>query len=333
MAGERTTRPDLIKLLDNSPAPIYVVDEDRRIIFCNAACADWLGVKADVLLGQQCVYHAPPADGTPGAIACELCPPPKALAGQAQAAVIVHVLPGGHIARRDAYFLPLGDGGDECAEILAILEIHERPAGASANVAAEGARLHEEVRQFRTQMAGQFGTDTLIGSSHGAVKVRAQVELAAQTRSAVLILGPPGAGKDHVAKVIHYGQPEPGTLLPLECAIVETNLLRSTLRALDLRHSIAKDLRTTLLLHDVDAAAPEVQADLVEILQLHSGAIRAIATAARPLGTLVGERHFLPRLASALSTVVIELVPLVQRLEDLPLLAQVYLEEANLGSA
>jgi DNA-binding NtrC family response regulator len=182
-------------------------------------------------------------------------------------------------------------------------------------------------------MAGQFGTDTLIGSSHGAVKVRAQVELAAQTRSAVLILGPPGAGKDHVAKVIHYGQPEPGTLLPLECAIVETNLLRSTLRALDLRHSIAKDLRTTLLLHDVDAAAPEVQADLVEILQLHSGAIRAIATAARPLGILVGERHFLPRLASALSTVVIELVPLVQRLEDLPLLAQVFLEEANLGSA
>ena len=135
------------------------------------------------------------------------------------------------------------------------------------------------------------------------------------------------------AKAIHYGRSEFGDLVPLACAVLETNLLRSTLRALALKSAVtAKETLGTLLLGDVDCMPPEAQADLSELLRADSLKMRVIATAGRSLTTPISEGKFSLELACTLSTITIELPPLAERIEDLPLLAQAFLEEINAGA-
>ena len=49
---------NIVRLLNASRQPIYALDDQRRIVFVNRACAEWTGVESDALLGQQCNYHS-----------------------------------------------------------------------------------------------------------------------------------------------------------------------------------------------------------------------------------------------------------------------------------
>jgi len=321
------TAADLAKLWQESDAPIYVLDEDRRIMFCNKACARWVGVRAADLLGRQCAYHAPDdaAQLKSESAALRLCPPPKAFSGQVQTALVCRTAADGGEAFRRGQFIPLGDGQDESSPVLAILETSDSNAD-SLNGHAVDFGLHEQVGRFRRKMAGRYQLDSLIGNSHAMVRARAQVQLAAESRANVLILGPPGCGKDHVAKAIHYARPEPGTLMPLACAVLESNLQRATLRALWARNSETRGPAGTLLLEDADAMPSEVQTELADMLRADSLRMRVIATAVRPLEQAADGDLFSRELTFALSTMTIELP---SRIEDLPLLAQGFLEQEN----
>jgi PAS domain-containing protein len=121
MSLTRYTATDLARFLDGGAAPVYVLDEDRRIIFCNAACASWLGLKVEALLGQQCNYHAPvqspSRDGSadqPVSHVAGLCPPPQVFSGRATAALVTCRRPDdGQVVHRRGQFLPLARGEDE----------------------------------------------------------------------------------------------------------------------------------------------------------------------------------------------------------------------------
>jgi DNA-binding NtrC family response regulator len=333
MPYSRTIAIDLAKLLDDSVAPIYVLDDQRRIVFCNTACARWTRTKAQDLIGQQCVYHSPIDHSQSASIAAGLCPPPKVFSGQPQVAVVRSTGKDGRLVYRRGHFLPLGDGQDESAEVIAILAAQDCSAVDPAPATESDALLHDQVHRFRMQLAGRFRPDSLIGNNPAIGRARTQIELARSVATSVLILGPGGSGKEHVAKAIHYGRSEFGDLVPLACAVLEANLLRSTLRALALKSEVtAKETLGTLLLGDVDCMPLEVQADLYELLRANSLKMRVLATAARPLTTPISEGKFSLELACMLNTITIELPPLAERIEDLPLLAQAFLEEVNAGA-
>ncbi len=333
MSNSRTIAIDLAKLLDDCFAPIYVLDEERRIVFCNAACARWTRTKPHDLIGQQCVYCAADENSGTAGVAAGLCPPPKVFSGQVQVAVVRCAAKDGSSVYRRGHFLPLSDGQDESAEVIAILESQDCSDDNLSASADNDAQLHEQVHRFRLQMAGRFRPNSLIGDSPAIVRARAQIELARSVGASVMVLGPGGSGKDHAAKAIHYGRNELGDLVPLACAVLETNLLRSTLRALALKSEVTeKETLGTLLLGDVDCMPPEAQADLLELLRANLLKMRVIATAAGPLTTLVSEGKFSRELACTLSTITIELPPLGEHIEDLPLLAQALLEECNAGA-
>jgi transcriptional regulator with PAS, ATPase and Fis domain len=336
MSRLRTIATDLVDVLDDSIAPVYVLDDQRRVVYCNPACARWTGTKVCDLLGQVCTFHAPDSGDGPAMVAAGLCPPPKVLSGHALTGLVSCTTVDGQLAYRRGHFWPLGDGQDESAPVLAILEPADcdgPPAPRADDGSATGdGDLHEHVRRFRHQMTGRFRADSLIGTSPLITRSRAQIELASRTRAHVLCSGPAGAGKAHAAKAIHYGQPKPGPLVPLACSVLDTALLQSALRSVWLKHSGANESSGTLLLEDVDCMAEEAQTALVQLLRADPLCMRVIATSTRPLSELVAGGSFLPELACALSTIAIELPPLSGRLEDVPLLAQAFLEQSNASS-
>src|SRR5262245_32674500 len=119
-----TRSQDLAKILAEGDAPVYVLDEERVIAYCNPACAEWLSVKASEVIGQECVYHTPDhlnaSHPTAG-----LCPQPQVFSGQAQSAVVWCARPDGSIAYRRGQFLPLADRQDESSPVLAVLELRD----------------------------------------------------------------------------------------------------------------------------------------------------------------------------------------------------------------
>jgi DNA-binding NtrC family response regulator len=332
MSRSRTTAADLARFLDDGSTPVYLLDEDRRIVFCNDACADWVGLHADELLGQQCNYHPPDEPTGAAAAAAGLCPPPKVFSGHAQLASVSCTRPDGRLVYRRGHFLPLGEGQDESAPVIAILEAADCPPDARPDDVRGETHLHDQVRRFRHEMQARYTAESLIGNNPQIQRARTQIELAARTTSGVLIVGPRGSGKDHAAKAIHFSQREPGPLVPLACTVLETNLLRSTLRALRPKGNARLSAPGTLLLNDADEMPAEAQEDLIEMLADGSLAMRVIATATRPLGELVAEGAFYQSLACSLSTLVVEMPALARRLDDLPLLAQALLEEVNATS-
>ncbi len=147
----------------------------------------WLEVEADVLLGQQCAYHSPPEIGSAPSIAARLCPPPKALAGQPQAARIVKVTPDGRSVYRWTRFLPLYDGDDESAAVVAVMEtsdcLPDAPLGGSDVTAAADTAVHEQLRQLRQRQAKRFAIDSLLGDqSRDRASARASQNRGCQRR-------------------------------------------------------------------------------------------------------------------------------------------------------
>ncbi len=147
-----------------------------------------------------------------------------------------------------------------------------------------------------------------------------------------MIVGPTGSGKEHLARSIHYarGSDENASLLPLACGALGGELLWSTIRAWLNNEADAPAGRiSTLLLNDVDQVPAEVQPALAEFLAAKRVRVQVIGTATRSLDTRGAESTFRHDLACRLSTLVIQLPPLSERVSDLPQLTQALLEAIN----
>jgi DNA-binding NtrC family response regulator len=87
--------------------------------------------------------------------------------------------------------------------------------------------------------------------------------------------------------------------------------------------------QTTLLLNHVDEISPELQTSLALLFSRRPLPFRLISTSRIALGELCSRGQFRGDLAALLSTITIVLPPLVERRDDLPLLAQAFLERCN----
>ncbi len=336
MPRTRITATDLARVLNASPQPIYALDDRRAVVFCNRALLEWIGLAAEDLLGRRCAYHSSPEATGADAAAAGLCPPPGAMAAGETIGTVVSLGPEGELRRRRARFLSLATDPAEPVGVWAVVEAADLPESETAPLQqahpSEAAALHEEVRLFRHRTAARFHTDRLVGRSLAAGRVRAQVEAAATSRASVLLVGPKGSGRQHVAHAIHYGTHAAarGPIVPLACALLDGELIQSTIAALaGRREPGAVEQRTTLLMNDVDRLPADVQGPLADVFSARSPTMRVIGTSAASLLDLAEQGAYRKDLASLLSTLVIELPPLAQRREDIPALAQVFVEEIN----
>jgi DNA-binding NtrC family response regulator len=330
MARHRFHTAELVRLLESASQPLYVLDDSLAIIYLNEACRNWLGPDADELLGRKCVYRS--GHGLTGldATAAGLCPPPVVLEGRGVSADVSR-LSGQQVRFRRARFVPLRRPDDEILCIFALVDPQdreERTPEVTPPQGSEAQELHEVLLRFRQQTALRYRTERVVGATPAMRRARAQAEVAAATRANVLLTGPPGSGRRHLAEVIHYSGPAGscGALVPLECGLLDVEAIQATLRGL----AAGPAGGGTLVLCDADQLSAESQAALASMMPPANGPWRVMSTAAAPLVDLSPRGLFREDLAATLSTISIELPPLAKRRDDLPLLAQALLEEQNI---
>jgi DNA-binding NtrC family response regulator len=334
MARSRSFRTRLIQLLDCAATPVYVLDEQRRIVYCNSACAAWLETTAEQLVGLRCDYHSKLEVDAPSALAAGLCPPPDVFAGQNARGVVVAATDAKGPKRREGHFVPLGRDIVQCVGVVAVLDPTDLAPEAMSREesASEPLRLHEQIRAFRRHAHRHCQIDRLAGESAVMQRVRDQAGLAATSRARVVVAGPKGSGREYVARWIHYRQEHAvaASLVPLDCSLLDAELLQSTVAAFVRRWSeLERDEPSALLLLEVDQLESDAQRDLVGFLDIREFPLRTIATARQSLLDLARQGGFRWDLACALSTLTITLPGLADRPQDVPLLAQMMLEDIN----
>jgi len=332
MAQPSPTLDTLSELLQASATPIYAVDSGRRIVFANRACSRLFGVEAANLEGRQCRYHHRTDVPLEEQQAAALCPPPSAYLGRPVDGRLVLPQDDGTAEEHSAWFLPLRPADQRGSFVLVIVDVAPAsPAARGSTVETPPAEsLHERLAVARRRQRERYTPERLIGTSAPICRARAQAVLATKSHATVLVVGPVGSGREHIARTIHGGRagPDGPPLVPLACDLLQAELLQSTLEAVSRsQESAAAADAPTLLLNDVDALPRALHRELADALTRESP-LRVLATARRRVDELPDD-EFDSRLACALTTLVIEMPPLNRRTEDIDLLAQAALEDLN----
>jgi DNA-binding NtrC family response regulator len=324
-----------MKLLEAAERPLYLLNEQRRIVFCNPALAEWAGFEASQLIGRRCDYHTQPVDDPLDRCVAGLCPPPESLAGREMQGTVGCHTAGGEYVQRRAEFLPLGQDPSHCPGVIVFLSANDATDAADSGLEradSTAPQLHHWLARLQARQSDRYHISRLTGESPAIRRVRSQVELASQSGSPVLIVGPPGSGREHVARTIHYAGEVSAhaPLVPLSCSLLDAELLRMTVTAFMRQCAeLETEQSAALMLLEVDQLAADAQSELVGFLTIIELELQPIATARRSLLELAREGGFREDLAHALSTLIIDLPALTQRRSDIPLVAQAFVEEIN----
>ncbi len=302
--------------------PIYLLDGEFTLVFCNKALEEWTGCEAEKLIGQRLRYHSPGSRLKHEIIAASLSPPPEVFQGERKR-VLLTIDRITALSRRVAEFIPLQNEG-----VLVLVD----PAEATAPIEEPtqqrqaAAELHQTLFSMRRRQAGRFRWDRMIGASPPMQRLRRLARLAVDSTASVLILGEPGVGKEYLASAIHYASENAGALIPLDCRLLDQEVIASTVLAFRKRYQREETAkRHTLLLKDADLFPVALTPLIVDFVSSNQPHQRLIATSPVPFDRWPHSQT----LPSLLGTLLLEIPPLHDRKEEIPLLAQLFLEDRN----
>jgi DNA-binding NtrC family response regulator len=210
--------------------------------------------------------------------------------------------------------------------------------------------LQSEVAQLRERLRSQFEFQNVLSKSAQMHAVFELIQNVANTPSTVLIEGETGTGKEQVARALHQASSptRPGAFVAVSCAAIPENLLESELfghekgaftSAISQRKGRFELAHGgTLFLDEVGDIPAPMQVKLLRVLQERrfervGGTtpievdVRVVAATNRSLAKMVKRGRFREDLYYRLNVVKIELPPLRERTEDIPLLATHFAEK------
>lgn len=217
--------------------------------------------------------------------------------------------------------------------------------------AMENRRLHKEVHRLQREVESRYRFHNLIGQSPIMQGIYDLIERISDTASNVLITGESGTGKELVARAIHYnGIRREGPFVALNCAAIPENLLESELfgykrgaftdAKTDKRGLIFEAHEGTLFLDEITEMPYPLQAKLLRALEekavrplgdtiLYPLDVRFVSASAKDLKALIEQSRFREDLYYRLRVIDIEMPPLRNRREDIPLLVRHFIQKAN----
>ena len=209
------------------------------------------------------------------------------------------------------------------------------------------ARLHRENQLLRRQLAEAAGRP-LLGESPAIRHLLDDIARVAGAPTSVLICGETGTGKELVARLLHAGSPRArGPLVTINCAAFAEPLLESELfghergaftGAVERKRGLLEMAEGgTLLLDEIGEFPLPLQPKLLRVLQERrfrrvggtteiACDVRVLAATHRDLAAMVTAGTFRADLLYRLNVVVLEVPPLRSRRDDIPLLAQAFLQ-------
>lgn len=214
--------------------------------------------------------------------------------------------------------------------------------------AMEHSRLREENRLLKESLGIHFDRRNIIGRSRAMVGLLETVAQVAPSEATVLINGESGTGKEMIAGAIHFNSSrKDGPFVKLNCAAITETLLESELFGHEKGAFTGADRRKegrfsqagggSLFLDEVSEMSLTMQVKLLRVLQERELTrvggeatiavdVRVIAATNKNLPDLIQSGAFREDLYYRLNVVNIEIPPLRQRRDDIPLLAQHFLK-------
>jgi formate hydrogenlyase transcriptional activator len=210
-------------------------------------------------------------------------------------------------------------------------------------------KLSVEKLYLEEELRSEFNFEEIVGESAALKRALAQVELVAPAGTTALMLGETGTGKELIARAIHNLSPRrERTFVKINCAAIPSGLLESELFGHERgaftgavnqklgRFELAD--RGTLFLDEVGDIPLELQPKLLRVLQeqeferLGSNRtqrvdVRVVAATNGDLAKLVAERAFRSDLYYRLNVFPIQIPPLRERREDIPLLVRYFVQK------
>jgi DNA-binding NtrC family response regulator len=214
--------------------------------------------------------------------------------------------------------------------------------------AVENRWLKKEVVRLKKEVETRFHFHQLIGKSPSMQKIYDLVERIKESSSNVLITGESGTGKELVGKAIHYsGTRKEGPFIAVNCAAIPETLLESELfgykkgaftdAKADKKGLVSEAREGTLFLDEITEMSPLLQAKMLRVIEerqvrplgdtnSHPVDVRFISASNRNMKDLIHQGRFREDLYYRLKVIDIELPPLRERKDDIPLLVQHFIQ-------
>jgi transcriptional regulator with PAS, ATPase and Fis domain len=204
------------------------------------------------------------------------------------------------------------------------------------------------VNKLEKQLSGKYGFDFIIGNSPALQSAIQLAKKVAPTEAPVLLTGETGTGKEVFAQAIHYSSPHLNqSFVALNCSAFSKDLLESEMFGhkagaftganKDKKGLVEEAKDGTLFLDEIGEMPIELQPKLLRLLENgtymrvgdtkeHKVKLRVIAATNRDLQQDIASGHFRGDLYYRIAVFSIELPSLRERVKDIPLLAQHFLE-------
>jgi DNA-binding NtrC family response regulator len=217
----------------------------------------------------------------------------------------------------------------------------------------EKRALTEDNVRLRKVVSAKEEYGNLVGRSEKISKLYELIEMIAPTPATVLIQGESGVGKELIARALHLRSPRSsGPLISLNCGAIPESLLESELFGFEKgsftgaysarQGKIEMADRGTLFLDEVAEMNAKTQIELLRVLETRelrrlggskivSVDIRVVAATNKILSEEVAAGHFREDLFYRLNVVPIKVPPLRERVEDIPILIDRFLQEFALS--
>jgi DNA-binding NtrC family response regulator len=211
----------------------------------------------------------------------------------------------------------------------------------------EKRQLKEKVVELNQQLDKRFGFESIIGRSTKMETLFEQMRMVAPTKSTVLIIGESGTGKELVANALHLTSPRRNErFLAINCGAIPPDILESELFGHErgsFTGAIGRKIgkfelahKGTLFLDEISELYPELQVKLLRVLEerqvmrvggsdLIDVDFRLIAATNKDLEKEIAEGRFREDLYYRLKVVTLRIPPLRERRDDIPRLAEHYL--------
>jgi DNA-binding NtrC family response regulator len=219
--------------------------------------------------------------------------------------------------------------------------------------ALEDRRLREENRRLRDEVDRRYRFATLLGRSPAMQAVFEHIDAVAASEASILLIGESGTGKELVARAIHWNGPRRDRpFVAVNCAAIPDGLLESELFGHERGAFTGADRKRrglfaeanggTIFLDEIADMSLALQAKLLRALQEKAVRavggneevrldVRVISATNRDIAGLVRQGSFREDLYYRLAVIPLRLPSLRERVDDIPILAEHFLERAAAG--